>query len=46
MNLEETKQKYKDELEKVRVLHYKLSGALEATELLIAESKESKKDKK
>ena len=34
------------ELEKITILKYKILGAIESTQILIAEDKESKKEKK
>lgn len=43
MDLKETLKGYKEELEKVKILFYKIQGAIEATELQIKESEQKKK---
>ena len=43
MNLEKKLEEYKEELEKVKIVFYKLTGAIESTQLLIDEKKKDKK---
>lgn len=44
--IEEKLVEYKNELEKVRVLYYKLLGAVESTEMILSTEGEKKETKK
>ncbi len=43
MDLKEKLKGYKEELERAKIIYYKLQGAIEATEAQIKESDKSKK---
>jgi|TARA_R100000808_G_C2144617_1_gene152363 hypothetical protein len=43
MNLEDLKKKYEEDLEKTKIVFYKLQGAIESIDIQIKESKEKSK---